>query len=385
MNTNVSCCPWGRCEFEVQLCSKAKKFLLELAVRKQLRDGALNRGAVVPCVCVQIHFWRQSWFCPCFFLSELKIGCVEMWEPDCRYWKSLCEQELGCSFSMDFAMHSSPPDPSSLNNAGLFLPSSEGETSSSPEHSRENHVRLVPGGAGSTGWVAVVVSQPELYCCLGRTISLSPLLPRCAFISTVRWLQLKGLGTWVTREMGTSWALIEHESSGISCPGAHVLLFCWNHWWLLWKSVRINSIARSFWPEQEFNNFLTTAGVKEKHLWNGSVESWEFLVGPQLTCSMSSRYGHHTLEGAWSIWGRQQGEKKSRFFRAAATRTRFVTNCRGCWALIRWKDLIKGPGGGWQGGTGIETAESCWKSRKCEIECDADCWESLEFICSSSK
>lgn len=30
----------------------------------------------------------------------------------------------------------------------------------------------------------------------------------------------------VTREMGTSHSLTEHKSSGISCAGARVLLFC---------------------------------------------------------------------------------------------------------------------------------------------------------------
>lgn len=45
----------------MQLCSEAKKFLLELAVRNQLRDGVLNRGAV-PCVCVQMPFGGRAGF-----------------------------------------------------------------------------------------------------------------------------------------------------------------------------------------------------------------------------------------------------------------------------------------------------------------------------------
>lgn len=46
---------------------------------------------------------------------------MAMWEPDFRYWKSLCGT-AGLLLSMDFAMPSSPPDPSNLSKAGLFFP-----------------------------------------------------------------------------------------------------------------------------------------------------------------------------------------------------------------------------------------------------------------------
>lgn len=39
-------------------------------------------------------------------------------------------------------------------------------------------------------------------------------------------------------------------------------------------------------------------------------------------------FGAALGQRVWGTWGCQQGEEKS--FKAAATRTGFVTNCRGC-------------------------------------------------------
>lgn len=187
MNTNVSCLLWGWCEFEVQLYSEAK-FSLELAVRKQLRAGVLNRGGGgygCPGSVYRYLFGGRAGFVH-FCLSELKIGCVEMWEPDFRYWKSLCDQQLGCSSPWIL------PCPV-LHLIQVMWPMKVKHLPA--QNTEEKIIRALSLGVLGEQTIAVVVSQPDIYWCLGRIISLSPLLPVCAFISTVRWLQLRGLGT----------------------------------------------------------------------------------------------------------------------------------------------------------------------------------------------
>lgn len=78
------------------------------------------------------------------------------------------------------------------------------------------------------------------------------------------------------------------------------------------------------------------------------MESWQFLLGPRtlILCSVSFRCGPHTLRS--QVWGSFSGRLGhlglsarwgKQIFKAPAPWTGFVTNCRGCWALIRWKDL----------------------------------------------
>lgn len=212
---------------------------------------------------------------------------------------------------MGFAMPSSPPGPGNLSTAGLFTPSSGGETPSSPEHSREKSSETCPWSCwesrqncccGQSAWALLMPWKKNLFIpTSARMCFLSPLSGACSS---------KGWGPCScpcsNQRNGNisfpNWAQIQWDQLPWGC-------FCWNHWCLPWKSVRINFIAESFWPEQELNFFVTTNGVKEEHLWNASMESWESLVGPRtvtLQC-LQAWPPHPEVPGLCQRWGSFSG------------------------------------------------------------------------------
>lgn len=213
-------------------------------------------------LCADIFLEAELCFSMFFFLSELKIGSVEIWEPDFRYWKALGDQALGCSSPWILPCPVLHLVQVLWEMQGCSFPAVKVKHLPAQNIQEKIIWDLSLEELGDPDRrIAVVVSQPKIYWCLGRIISLSPPSARPCFYLHCQVVAARRVGALahipaVTRVMGTSHSLIQNKSSGISCLGFLLLLFCWNHWWLLWKSVRMNSIAGSFWPEQEFNHFL---------------------------------------------------------------------------------------------------------------------------------
>lgn len=166
------------------------KVLLELAVRKQLRNGVLNRGeAVVALICVRYFFGGRADFVHVFFSLSWKLA---VWTSGSQILGTECPCVtnswvvppwiLSCPvlhlIQVIWAMQ------------GCSFPAVK--VKRLPAQNIEEKI-IWDLSLEVLGELAVVVSEPEIY--WWRIISLSPLLARCAFVSTLRGLLLKELGT----------------------------------------------------------------------------------------------------------------------------------------------------------------------------------------------